>query len=309
MPAFFIHYPYKKMKVGLALGGGGARGFYHIGVLKALEKLKIKVDIVAGTSMGAIIGGLYALYRDPKQVEDAISFTLNKFQKELDSFKAFTPSGTVEGKKIFLEKSVEFVKHLYLWNLRIVKPYLINPKPFFRIIKNLFGTQQFSDCKIPFLATTVDINTGQIVSLNEGLLWKAIAASSAMSDFFAPIKWKDKVLVDGGALLPLPARVLKDKCNFIIGVSVETPSVEPPPTKNTIDIMFTVDQLRYKWIADYTNQEADFTIAPEMEGVTWTDFERAKELIDRGQSETLDISDNLNRAARKARLKSLFSFK
>ncbi|UCG35103.1 MAG: patatin-like phospholipase family protein [Candidatus Omnitrophota bacterium] len=297
------------MKTGLALGGGGARGLYHIGVLKALQKIKIKVDIVSGTSMGSIVAGLYALYRDAQQVEDTVLSTLNKFDKEIASFKSFSSLTTVAGKKIFLEKSFEFVKHLYLWNLRIVKPYLINPKPFFKILKGLFQTYRFSDCKIPFFATTVDINSGEVVLLSEGFLWKAIAASSAMSDFFAPVKWKDKVLVDGGALLPLPARVLKDKCNFIIGVSVEIPSVDPPPTNNAIDTMFTVDQLRYKWIADYTKEEADFTIVPQMEGVAWTDFERSRELIDRGQKETLAMGDQLIKIVRKARLKSLFLFK
>ena len=94
------------MKIGLALGGGGARGLYHIGVLKALEKLKIKIDCIAGSSIGAIVGGLYALYADADKLENIISQTLQKHHKVVDSFKIFSSSSSIEGKKLFLEKNL-----------------------------------------------------------------------------------------------------------------------------------------------------------------------------------------------------------
>ena len=124
------------MKIGLALGGGGARGLAHIGVLKALEELKIKIDFIAGTSMGAVIGGVYALRPDAHHVAEVIQHELEEYKKELSSLKSFSSRSSVEEKKIFLEKSFSFAKDLYLWNLRIVKPYLVNPKPFFKIFRN-----------------------------------------------------------------------------------------------------------------------------------------------------------------------------
>jgi len=297
------------MKIGLALGGGGARGLYHIGVLKALEKLKLKINCIAGTSMGSIIGGLYALYADGDKVENIISRTLQKHRKVIDSFKIFSAPTSVESKKLFLEKSFEFVKNAYLWNLRIVKPYLVSPRPFFKILKDLFSDRTFSDCKISFIATAVEINTAKLVLLKSGYLWRAIAASSALSGFFAPVKLKGRALVDGGTLVPLPAEVLKDECDFIIGVSVEVSSVDPPFTNNAIDIMFTVDQIRYKWIADRAMEEADFNIAPHIEGMDWPDFEKGWELVKRGEVETLARSDELFKAIKRAKLRKYFFFK
>ena len=295
-----------KLKIGVALGGGDARGLYHIGVLKALEQLKVKVDLVAGTSMGAIVGGVYAFTLSAEKTEQLILEVLKKHEKTISAFKTVSSPTSVEGKKQFLEQSAKFIKKIYLWNLRVIKPQVFPPKPFFKIIKDLFKDFTFADCKVPFYAVTVDIENGNVVPLNQGLLWRAVTASCAIPGFFAPVRWGDKTLVDGGALLPVPARVLKAKDTFVIGVGVESYSKEKMATKNAIDMMFMADKLRYRIVAEDALKEADFLIDPRMTGINWPDFDRADQLITRGYQDTLSQANELNKALRGAKLKSFF---
>ena len=297
-----------RFKIGLALGGGGARGLYHIGVIKALEELKIKVDTVAGTSMGSIIAGVYSYTQDAKETEQLILNTLKNHEKTISAFKTVSSPTSVEGKKQFLEQSAKFIKKIYLWNLRVIKPQVFPPKPFFRIIKELFKDFNFTVCKIPFYAIAVDIEEGEVIPLNQGLLWKAITASCAIPGFFAPVRWEDKTLVDGGALLPVPSRVLKSKDTFVIGVGIENHSKGVMTTKNAIDMMIRADQLRYKIVAEDSLKESDFMIDPQIEGIGWADFDRALELVEKGYQDTLNLGSDLKRALAKAKLRSFFTF-
>jgi len=297
------------MKIGLALGGGGARALAHIGILKALEALKIKIDFIAGTSMGAIIGGLYSLRPEANHVEKAIKDNLNKYKKDVLVLKTYSATSLIEEKKIFLEKTFSFVKDLYLWNLRIVKPYLVNPKPFFRIFKDLFKNYTFRDCKIPFISCAVDILKGEVVSIKEGSLFKAITASSALPGIFPPLKVKDKILVDGGVLMPVPAYVLIKKANFIIGISVEERFQPPQNIKNALEMLFTADKIRYSKITKDNLKQVDFLLRPSVSSYTWGDFDVADEIIELGQKEMFAKKEELVKILNKTKLFSLFGIK
>jgi NTE family protein len=294
------------MKIGLALGGGGARGFFHIGVLKGLESLGIKINSIAGTSIGAIIGGLYALQPDACRLEKFAFDILNKYKKEIFSFKGYSASISVKEKKIFLEKSFEFVKEVFLWNLRIIKPYLIDPKPFFKIAKNIFKNYKFSDCKIPFTATSVDLIKGEKVLIEDGLLYKAIIASCALPGFFPPLKWKEKFLIDGGILLPVPAEPLKNKSDFIIGVNVEVLQEGAPQIKNAIDVLFLADKIRYKKIVEENTKEVHFLISPQLKEIYWADFDKAKDLVKKGEREIIEKREELFRILKREKLRRFF---
>jgi len=149
------------VRIGLALGGGGAKGFFHIGVLKALTSLGIKIHSISGTSIGALIGALYALHLDAEKVEEVTLNILNKYKREIEALKSYGGSSDVEEKRLFLEKSFDFVKEIYLWNLRIIRPYLVNPKPFLRVFRELLGLATFNECKLPFQCSAVDLIKGE----------------------------------------------------------------------------------------------------------------------------------------------------
>jgi len=172
------------MKIGFALGGGGAKGFFHIGALKALEKLKIKPQAIAGTSIGAMVGGTYSLYPNASQLEKIIFDVYDKYSKDVLGLKMFSASSSVEEKKVFLEKSFEFAKDLVLWNLRIIKPFLVDSHPFMHLLKDIFKINRFCDCKIPFTATAVELTKGEKTFFRTGPLYKAVLASLALPGVF-----------------------------------------------------------------------------------------------------------------------------
>jgi len=169
----------KQKKFGLALGGGGARGLVHIGILDILHKEGIKIDCISGTSMGAILGANYALGIKPMEIKrSAMQF----------------------GEK----------KLLKLRNLNIFNESLIKSTQIEKTLDKVFEEKTFAHCKIPFRAIAVDIEAGKTVVLKKGLLKTAIRASSAIPFIFPPVFHEKKVLVDGGILDNVPLSSLKE---------------------------------------------------------------------------------------------------
>ncbi|MBD3245859.1 MAG: hypothetical protein GF333_02490 [Candidatus Omnitrophica bacterium] len=302
---FFFHV----MKFGLALSGGGARGFFHIGVLKSLARFGIRPDAVAGTSIGAVIGGMYALDPDPFRLEQKIFRIFRKHRKGIGVLKNYSASSSVEEKKIFLEKSYEFVKDLFLWNLHIIKPYLVDPAPFIRIMRDLFGSARFAHCRIPFFCTGVDLRTGSAVVLDQGSVARSVTASCAFPGFFPPIEIDQQELVDGGVLLPLPAQVLKERGYWVVGVNADNKEEFAQQKKNAVEILFLTEKIRHREILAKNLESADFLISAELENVLWVDFDRAPDLVAIGEEVGDEYGRRLMRTFRKERIKRFFTFR
>ncbi len=168
----------KKLKLGLALGSGGWRGLAHIGVIKVLEKAGVKIDFIAGSSVGALVGGLYAALGDINKVQEIVEqLTYGKIANLLFDFRA--SSGLVKGEKMrkFLEKFI--------------------------------GRVRIEDLPIPYRAVTTDLFNGKTVAIGEGELASAILASAAVPVILQPVKKENRFLVDGGASMPVPVSVVK----------------------------------------------------------------------------------------------------
>jgi len=296
------------VRIGLALGGGGAKGFFHIGVLKALTSLGIKIHSISGTSIGALIGALYALHLDAEKVEEVTLNILNKYKREIEALKSYGGSSDVEEKRLFLEKSFDFVKEIYLWNLRIIRPYLVNPKPFLRVFRELLGLATFNECKLPFQCSAVDLIKGELISLERGFLYKAVMASCSLPGFFPPLRMREKLLVDGGVLAPVPSLLLKEKVDFIVGVSLESAWVPYQETKNAVEVMFMVDRIRYKRIFEETIKEVNFLISFPHAPFKWTDFDKAEDFIEMGERETLAKKDEFIKIVKRHRRRKIFFF-
>ena len=178
------------MKIGLALGSGGARGLAHIGVLRVLEREKIPVDLIVGSSMGSLIGGLYASGMNADTLEE---IALNiRWQY---TAKFFTPTiskaGLVDGNKI--EK----------------------------LLETFIGKIIFSKLKIPFVTVAANIENGKEVIIKTGKVSRAIRASCSIPGIFTPLKYGNRYLVDGGLVNPVPVDVArKNGADIVIGVNV-----------------------------------------------------------------------------------------
>jgi len=177
-------------KIGLALGCGTSRGLAHIGVIKILEKENIKIDYIAGSSMGSIVGGVYASGKAPEEMEKiALDFSIKKMIRIANP--SFSRSGLFDG------NSIE------------------------RILKKIVGDITFSDLKIPFSVVCSDICTGEEVILKDGLLRKALRASASFPGLFVPVRNNNRFLVDGGLVNPVPANIVRRMgADIVIAVNV-----------------------------------------------------------------------------------------
>ena len=204
----------------MVLSGGGAKGFAHIGVIKVLEKAGVKIDYVGGTSVGSVIGALYASGYNAAQLDSIFRDTdfnnlitdyiprssKNFYEKRNDELYAF--SLPVKNFKVGIPLSLS--KGMFNYNL-------IN-----RLTKHVREIDDFNKLPIPFLCMATDIETGQQVVLNKGYLANALIASSAFPSIFAPVELDGKLLVDGGVSNNFPVdEIRKLGADIIIGVDVQ----------------------------------------------------------------------------------------
>ena len=182
----------QRKTLGLALGGGGVRGLAHIGLLQELESSGIKIHALTGTSMGAMVGAIYAL-----------GIPMKTFLKQL---KKYTPK-----------------KYISFHTLNIFHESLMKGDDFDRMLQDLFEAKKIEDCKIPFSCTAVDIESGKLINLKEGLLWKAIRASASLPFILPPVFFQDKLLVDGGVVDNLPLVELREfSTDVVVGSRVSS---------------------------------------------------------------------------------------
>ncbi|PIY59126.1 esterase, partial [Candidatus Wolfebacteria bacterium CG_4_10_14_0_8_um_filter_39_64] len=181
----------KRPKIGLALGSGGSRGLAHIGVIKVLEENNIPIDFIAGSSIGAMVGGFYAAGLSIKEIEK-IALSTN-------------------WRRVFF---VLFDPHL--------KQGLIGGEKLKTFIEDYINGKKFEDCKIPFVAVATDLKTGEVVVLNKGEMAQSIRTSISIPLVFKPVEINGRMLVDGGLSAPVPSEIVRDMgANIVIAVNLD----------------------------------------------------------------------------------------
>lgn len=241
-----------KKKIGLALGSGGARGFAHIGVLKVLEENGIKIDYIAGASIGAVVGGLYSAQNSVGELEEMVATTdWKRFVSLLDpSFK----NGLLHG-----EKAMQF-------------------------FEGYIGKKQFSDLQIPFAAVATDYKTGEPVILRSGPVCSAIRASMSVPLAFKPFECDGKILVDGGMSLPVPVSVVRQMgADIVIAVNLDGGYFGGPTDMGFADVAIrSFNMLRYS-LAEQFMKDADVKIVPKVGHIHWYKFVTGKDCLDAGE--------------------------
>jgi len=269
-------------KVGLALGGGGARGMAHIGVLKVLERENIPINLVVGTSIGSVIGGMYAQLTDAAEVERRVlNYLHGEMFKSLD-LHILSQKDTKEER--FLERMVTFLKHQYILTRSFTRMGLMRRKILDDALKELIGDGDIRDTRIPFAAVTTDIWSGEDIVLREGPLRKAVAASSTIPGTFQPVEWNGYSLIDGGVIDMVPVwETFEAGAKIVIGVDVTRDLVRPKEFKNGLEIMFRADEITNYRLNKIHLRDADIVIRPEVGEAHWADFAMAEEFIARGE--------------------------
>lgn len=281
-------------KIGLVLSGGGARGFAHIGVLKVLEEEGIDVDFIGGTSMGSIVGGLYAMGYSVQDIAKLAKtqdwdYVLNDRinRKDIGFYEKYEAerhilSLALKGRKISIPPGL-----VYGQNVTHLLTSLTNPA---------FQNKSFNDLEKPFLCMATDLLSGKAIKLDTGNLALAIRASMSVPSAFAPLKYGPYYLVDGGVLNNFPAQYVKDLgADYLIGVDIQTPLYQQDEIDNLVKVLSQSIFLNGEAIFQENLKLIDFLIKPPIDPFTALDFDRADSLIKRGENYAKSILPQLHR--------------
>ncbi|MCL1667572.1 patatin-like phospholipase family protein [Elizabethkingia ursingii] len=284
-------------KIGLSLSGGGAKGFAHIGVLKVLDSMGVKVDYIGGTSMGAIIGGLYATGYTGKDIENIILNT--------DFYNVLSSSSPRQQTSFFSKNVDKYLLKIPIQKGKIVLPSSIssgqkNLAMFKELFQNYSSVQDFSKLPIPFFCIATNIETGGVKQLETGDLSQAIMASSAFPGLLDPVKIGDSLYVDGGITINYPSGPLKKKgMDIVIGVNLDQGFEKRDQLNNIVSIL---NQIITFGISKETRKQLPYTdinIQPVLTGVNVTSFEEKDKTIKAGYEETLRYSGILRQLPKK----------
>jgi NTE family protein len=274
--------------IGLALSGGGARGVAHIGVIEVLEKNGIRVERIAGTSMGSIVGGLYAAGYSPQ--------VLATFLEKNDWSDILSSNPKRRSAYISQKEAVRWpLAEVRFDGLRAQIPTrwssgqrVISTLSWLTLCPTFLCGGDFDLLPIPFRSVATDLNTGNAEVFKSGSLARAIQASTTIPLLFNPVEWDNKLLVDGGLINNLPVNVLKDMgSDFVIACAIEESMHSPDELKNPVNIADQVTSISMRNITKISREQANFVISPNMEGFTSTSFTKIPEMIEKGRQEAL----------------------
>lgn len=288
----------KEIKIGLALGSGGARGVSHAGVLVALEKAGIIPDLIVGTSIGAVAGATYAEDPDAERCyQKVLSFTRDK--DFLSTWEPFIPDNN--GDNVFQELYGAATKKMAAFKT-MIRPALTDADTLKRPLGILLRSRDFSELKIKFAAVSIDLITGAKEVTTEGPLLDAVYGSSAIPGVFPPLEKDGKLLIDGGAPYRVPVEICK-KMGADIVIAVNIPSYAPEKTEygSGIDIILRSDAIARDKLNEMIVDTADVVITPEVSRYHWADFRNAELCYEEGKYATEQALPQLLEITKKRR--------
>jgi NTE family protein len=297
--ASFSQDTIKRPKIGLVLSGGGAKGFAHVGVLKVLEQAGIKIDYIGGTSMGAVIGGLYASGYNAAQLDSIVAVT---------NFDNLLIDYVPRSSKSFYEKRNDELYAIVLpFNkFRIGVPQslskgMFNYNLFNRLTLHARHVRDFNQLPTPFLCIATDIEIGKQVILDQGVLAQALFASSALPSVFSPVTLDGKLLVDGGVTNNYPIEeIRKLGADIIIGVDVQSGLRDKDQLQDATKILFQITNLDMIEKMTANAKNTNIYIKPDIKNIGVVSFEKAKEIILRGEEAAFTVYEDFNKLANKA---------
>ena len=288
----------KKPKIGLVLSGGGAKGFAHIGVLKVLEQAGVKIDYIGGTSMGAVVGGLYASGYSATQI-DSIFRTIN-FDNLLQDFIPRTSKNFYEKRN---DDLYAFVLPFYKLKIGIPEALskgMYNFNLLSAVTRSVRHIRDFNSLKIPFLCMATNIETGEPVTLNKGNLAYAMIASSAFPSLFSPIEMNGNLLVDGGVANNYPVEEVKKMgADIIIGVDVQDGLLNRTELKDATKILGQVTTLQSIEKMKTKITETDIYIKPDIKSFGLISFDRGLDIIEKGEEASFAVYEQLKKYGNK----------
>jgi NTE family protein len=267
--------------VGIALGSGGARGLAHIAVLEVLDDLGIRPSAVAGTSIGAIIGAMYAAGMTAAEVREGVD-ELIAMPRNFEQFR----------------KSKRSFGWLELLAIEFGRSHLLQADGFLSEIESLIRISDFSELAIPLQVVATDFWAREPVVFESGPLIPAVEASFCLPGIFRPVVIDHRVLVDGGIVNPVPFDLLRDQCDIVIAVDVlgfREPEDDLLP--NYTEALFNTFQIAAKTIVDQKlkSHPPDILVEPAIHDVRTLEFQKAEQIYRESQSECARLASELRK--------------
>ena len=281
-------------KIGIALGGGGVRGFSHIGVLKVLEEEGIGIDLIVGTSAGALIGGAYASGQSPRDIQDKIDAYLQSPEFDDSRIKTIGLSFSQEEKNV-LKKAQQYVMNRILFVQAFFKPSILPFHDFQSLINYFLPDIDIQKTRIPFHVVTTDLITGKKIVFSEGSLRTAVLASCSVPGAVAPVRHGEWLLADGGITSLVPVLAARDAgADVVIAVEVDRNLETAVRIETAKDVVFRAGEITASALEDSELAAADVVIRPEVGALHWMDFKRAIDLVKAGENATREALTQIN---------------
>ncbi len=251
-----------RARLGLALGAGGARGYAHVGALRALESAGYRPDAVAGSSIGGVVGACVAMGMDAGALEETLR-------------RLFTPDHVSAFFRLSLGPSSPAMA---LWT---------------RLLRELTEDRDFSDLALPLVVMTTDLDAGEPAPLSDGPVWEALLATTALPGMAPPVRRGERRLVDGLALVPVPTRAVEPLADVTVSVNLMSREIlpswpgetspAPPRGTSALDVLLEAMELTHTEVSTREAARADVCVTPRFGPSTWKDFHRADAFLDAGR--------------------------
>jgi NTE family protein len=276
----------KRKCIGLALGAGGARGIAHLGVLRVFDEESIPIDIIVGSSAGALIGGAYASGQNTYEIEAKLEEFLESrlFQdsalKSIRELQHHNRSSLPHKIQAFFRNSISFTQAMF-------RQGLLQGEDFQEMVDYFLPDIQFQETRIPFRAMATDLVSGRPVILSHGSLRKGVMASCAVPGAVPPQMAGEKLLADGGIIFMVPATIVRQEgADFVVAVSVSPQLLPCDKVSSAVDVYVRSAEISSYYLEKLLLKDADVALLPCIENIHWTDFDHSKDLIEEGQRAT-----------------------
>jgi NTE family protein len=274
-----------RLRVGLALGGGAARGLAHLGVLKVLEEEGIAIGAIAGTSMGALVGGMYALEPDARAVREKVLAVL--FSKDFLRIKVEYMKALREVKESSVFRTLaNYVRRTIFHNVVLNRQSFLPADRYARYLAAFVGGRLIDETLIPYAAVATDIRSGDEVVITRGPMNTAIGASCAIPGILPPVVVDGLLLIDGGWVDQVPVGPVSALgADLVIAVEIGVDNEDADGLlRNGLEMVIRANAITRTALCRLQLSRADFVIRPATESIVWADFKRAGEAIACGEA-------------------------
>ncbi len=287
-------------KWGLALGGGGARGIAHVGVLKVLQRENLIPDVITGTSIGALVGGAFACRPDAEALEERLCEVLSPETDESKPLKQIARlDWTDKAESTLFDRLIRsFQKEIFL-GMALFRSGVWSMEALRNSVSAFLPDIDVTQTPIRFVPLAVDLLSGESLSLNKGPIIEAVMASCAIPGFMPPVPVGDALLMDGGLADLIPARAARAcGADRVVSVDVGIQLCHGSRIKDGIDAINRATQIMGHHLGSDGRSRSDLLITPLQDHCPWTHFEGYRDLIRQGETATEAVLDDIHRLVR-----------